>query len=265
MVLDVQGLRTWFFTGEGIVRAVDGVDLSVRAGQTLGIVGESGCGKTVTALSIMRLLDAPGRVVAGRIGLRGRELLELSEQQMREVRGRDIAMVFQEPMTALNPAMRAGDQVAEAVRRHRGLRGAAVRRRVVELFERVGIAEPQRCLGAFPHQLSGGTRQRVVIAMAVSCGPRLLIADEPTSALDVTTQAQILELLDELRRTEEMAVIHITHDLGVIAEVADDVVVMRAGRVVEAAGVRQLFAHPQHPYTQELLTSMLASGEVDVT
>jgi oligopeptide/dipeptide ABC transporter ATP-binding protein len=255
-LLSVEGLRTFFPTSDGVVRAVDGVSFSVRQGQTLGLVGESGCGKSITALSIMRLLSRPGRTVAGRVLLEGRNLLELSEEEMEDVRGNDVAMIFQEPMTSLNPVYRVGDQIAEVIERHLGMSRDAARDRVVELFATVGIPAPQRRVREYPHQLSGGMRQRVMIAMALACSPRLLIADEPTTALDVTIQAQILELIRELKRTENMAVIMITHDLGVIAEVAQDVAVMYAGKIVERAPVEQLYAQPLHPYTRGLLASI---------
>ena len=255
-LLHVQGLRTHFFTNDGVVRAVDGVDLSVRQGETLGLVGESGCGKSITALTVMRLLSRPGRAVAGRIMFNGRNLLELSEDEMEDVRGNDIAMIFQEPMTSLNPVFRVGDQIGEALQRHLGVSRDEANDRVVELFATVGIPSAARRVREFPHQLSGGMRQRVMIAMALACKPKLLIADEPTTALDVTIQAQILELIKELKRTQNMAVIMITHDLGVIAEVAQNVAVMYAGKIVERAPVEELFASPQHPYTQGLLGSI---------
>ena len=262
VVLDIKGLRTHFFTNDGIVKAVDGIDLQVRAGETLGLVGESGCGKSITSLSIMRLLAKPGRTVAGRIDFAGHDLLDLSDKQMAELRGSEIAMIFQEPMTALNPVARVGDQIREVLRRHTLLEGDAARDRVVELFEKVRIPSPERRLREYPHQLSGGMRQRVMIAMALACNPKLLVADEPTTALDVTIQAQILALIEELKRTENMGVILITHDLGVIAEVADDVNVMYAGKIVETAPVDELFASPQHPYTKGLLKSIPSAGKI---
>ncbi|TMC50708.1 MAG: ABC transporter ATP-binding protein [Chloroflexi bacterium] len=255
-LLDVEGLRTHFFTNDGVVKAVDGVTLSVAAGRTLGLVGESGCGKSITALSIMQLLSRPGRVVAGRVCFEGRNLLELSEEEMEDIRGNEIAMIFQEPMTSLNPVFRIGDQIAETVQRHLGLDDDAARTRTVDLLRRVDIPSPEKRAEDYPHQMSGGMRQRVMIAMALACNPKLLIADEPTTALDVTIQAQILELMKGLKESENMAVIMITHDLGVIAEVADDVAVMYAGKVVERAPVEELFAAPQHPYTQGLLASI---------
>jgi peptide/nickel transport system ATP-binding protein len=256
VLLDVAGLRTHFFTNDGVVRAVDGVDFNVRRGETLGIVGESGCGKSITSLSIMGLLTRPGRTVAGHIVFDGRNLLELSADEMEDLRGDDIAMIFQEPMTSLNPCYRVGDQIAESVVKHLGYDDAAAKLRALELFELVGIPSPDRRVESYPHELSGGLRQRVMIAMALACRPKLLIADEPTTALDVTIQAQILELIRQLKEFEDMSVILITHDLGVIAEVAETVVVMYAGKVVETAPVETLFAKPQHPYTQGLLNSI---------
>jgi len=256
-LLTVQDLRTHFFTGEGVVRAVDGVTLSVRPGETLGLVGESGCGKTVTALSILRLVpDPPGRIVGGTICFDGRDLLRLPEEEMRSIRGCAISMIFQEPMTSLNPVFTVGEQVAEGIRHHQKLSRRDAWDRAVEVLRRVKIPDPARRAYEYPHQLSGGLRQRVMIAMALALGPRLLIADEPTTALDVTIQAQIIELLMGLQEEMQMAVILITHDLGVIAETADRVVVMYAGRVVEEASAEQLFETPLHPYTQGLLESL---------
>jgi len=256
-LLTVQDLRTHFFTGEGVVRAVDGVTLSVRPGETLGLVGESGCGKTVTALSILRLVpDPPGRIVGGTICFDGRDLLRLPEEEMRSIRGCAISMIFQEPMTSLNPVFTVGEQVAEGIRHHQKVSRRDAWDRAVEMLRRVKIPDPARRAYEYPHQLSGGLRQRVMIAMALALGPRLLIADEPTTALDVTIQAQIIELLMGLQEEMQMAVILITHDLGVIAETADRVVVMYAGRVVEEASAEQLFETPLHPYTQGLLESL---------
>ncbi|HZS14950.1 MAG TPA: ABC transporter ATP-binding protein [Candidatus Dormibacteraeota bacterium] len=255
-LLSVEGLRTHFFTNDGTVKAVDGVNFSLRERETLGVVGESGCGKSITALTIMRLLSRPGRAVAGRVMFQGRNLLEISEEEMEDVRGNDIAMIFQEPMTSLNPVFRVGDQILESIQRHLGYDEAAARDRVAQLFRQVGIPSPERRIRDYPHEMSGGMRQRVMIAMALACKPRLLIADEPTTALDVTIQAQILELIKELKESENMAVIMITHDLGVIAEVADHVAVMYAGKVVEDAPAEELFASPKHPYTQGLLNSI---------
>jgi len=256
-ILTVKDLRTHFFTEEGVVRAVDGVTFSVRSGGTLGIVGESGCGKTVTALSILRLIpDPPGRIVGGSITFGERELLGLSEEEMRTLRGRAISMIFQEPMTSLNPVFTVGDQVAEGIRHHQRVSRREAWDRAVEMLKRVKVPDPARRAREYPHQLSGGLRQRVMIAMALALGPRLLIADEPTTALDVTIQAQILELLLSLQEEMRMAVILITHDLGVIAEVADRVLVMYAGRVVEEGSATELFEEPLHPYTQGLLGSL---------
>ena len=255
-LLSVEGLRTHFFTNDGTVRAVDGVNFSVRRGETLGIVGESGCGKSITSLSIMGLLGRPGRTVAGRIMFEGRNLLEIPPEELAELRGNEISMIFQEPMTSLNPVFRVGDQIAESVQRHQGYDLAAAYLRCIELFELVGIPSPDRRVRDYPHQLSGGLRQRVMIAMALANKPKLLIADEPTTALDVTIQAQILELIKRLKEFEHMAVLMITHDLGVIAEMAQTVAVMYAGKVVEHAPVEVLFGAPQHPYTQGLLASI---------
>ncbi|MFP4624644.1 MAG: ABC transporter ATP-binding protein [Gemmatimonadota bacterium] len=256
-LLEVQDLRTYFHTEDGIARAVDGVSFQVDRGEVLGVVGESGCGKSVTSLSIMGLVDEPGRIEEGsRIRFDGRELTALSEGEMRKVRGNDIAMIFQEPMTSLNPVYPVGDQIAESLRLHRGLDKRAARERAVELLTLVGIPVPARRVDEYPHQLSGGMRQRVMIAMALANEPDLLIADEPTTALDVTIQAQILELLLELRREMGMAVLLITHDLGVVAEVCDRVVVMYAGQVVEEGPVTEIFRRPAHPYTQGLLAAV---------
>ncbi len=256
-LLTIQDLQTHFFTGEGVVRAVDGVTLSVRPGETLGLVGESGCGKTVTALSILRLVpDPPGRIVGGTICFQGRDLLRLPEEEMRSIRGCAISMIFQEPMTSLNPVFTVGEQVAEGIRHHQKVSRREAWDRAVEVLGRVQIPDPARRAYEYPHQLSGGLRQRVMIAMALALSPKLLIADEPTTALDVTIQAQILDLLMGLQEEMQMAVILITHDLGVIAETADRVVVMYAGRVVEEASAEQLFETPLHPYTQGLLESL---------
>ena len=257
-LLEVNDLRVSFRTDAGEALAVDGVSFSVGAGETLGIVGESGCGKSVSALSILGLIaDPPGRVLPGSsVRLRGEELLTAPPARLRDVRGGEVAMVFQEPMTSLNPVLRVGDQVAEAVRRHTELRGDAVNERVVTLLDRVGIPDPASRARAFPHQLSGGMRQRAMIAMALAGDPELLIADEPTTALDVTIQARILTLLDDLRRERNMALVLITHDLGVVAQVADRVAVMYAGRIVEEAPSANLFSTPAHPYTIGLLRSI---------
>jgi peptide/nickel transport system ATP-binding protein len=256
-LLSVEGLVTEFDTDEGTVRAVDNVNFSVEPGKTVGVVGESGCGKSVTALSIMRLLPQPmGRIAAGSIRFDGRELTALSLEDMQRVRGNDIGMVFQEPMTALNPVHTIGRQLTEGLRLHRGLDTGKAAAAAVEILDRVGIPSPDVRLGEYPHQLSGGMRQRVVIAIALACRPALLIADEPTTALDVTIQAQILELIGDLQKEMGMSVILITHDLGVIAETCDDVVVMYAGKVAERGSVYDIFDRPAHPYTRGLLQSI---------
>jgi oligopeptide/dipeptide ABC transporter ATP-binding protein len=255
-LLEVRNLQTQFPTRAGLVRAVDGVSFHLDKGELLGLVGESGCGKSITALSIMRLIASPGRIVSGEILFDGKDLLELSDAALREIRGDDIAMIFQDPMTSLNPVFTVGDQIGEALRLHRKLSKQDARRATIEAMREVAIPDPARRVDDYPHQLSGGMRQRVMIAMALACDPKLLIADEPTTALDVTIQAQILELLDELRRTRELAVLLITHDLGVVAEVADRVAVMYTGRIVEESPVEELFARPKHPYTEGLLRSV---------
>ncbi|HEX5638817.1 MAG TPA: ABC transporter ATP-binding protein [Burkholderiaceae bacterium] len=261
-LLRVDNLKTHFHTRDGIVRAVDGVSFDVMPGETLAVVGESGCGKSVTAMSILRLLPMPpARIAAGRIEFDGRNLLDLSEPDMRKVRGNAISMIFQEPMTSLNPVLTIGRQIAEALVLHRGLSEKAALSRAAEMLRKVHIPEAERRLAQYPHELSGGMRQRVMIAMALACGPRLLIADEPTTALDVTIQAQILELMRELREETGASMILITHDLGVVAEVAHRVVVMYAGRKVEEAPIAELFAAPRHPYTRGLLGSMPHLGD----
>ena len=256
-VLEVSGLKTLFFTRQGVVTAVNDVSFSVGRGETLAVVGESGCGKSMTALSIMRLIpNPPGRIVAGEVRLDGRELLALSETEMRDVRGNDISMIFQEPMTSLNPVMTIGNQIAEAVRLHQDLSGKAAMDKAVEMLRLVRIPEPAQRVREYPHQLSGGMRQRAMIAMALACNPRLLIADEPTTALDVTIQAQILDLMVGLQKELGTAILLITHDLGVVAETAQRVIVMYAGRKVEEADVDTLFAQPLHPYTHGLMASV---------
>ena len=260
-LLRIRDLQTRFYTDEGEVKAVDGVSYEVSSGKTLAVVGESGCGKSVTALSILRLIpDPPGRVVGGRIMFRGQDLLKASESQMRRIRGNEIAMIFQEPMTSLNPVYTVGQQIVEAIRLHQGRSGQAALTHAIEMLRLVGISDPVRRVREYPHQLSGGMRQRVMIAMALSCDPALLIADEPTTALDVTIQAQILALIKELQARTGMSVILITHDLGVVAENADDVVVMYASKVVEQADVQSIFATPAHPYTRGLLKSLPRLG-----
>lgn len=256
-ILQIADLKTHFFTAAGTVPAVNGVSYEVRAGETLGIVGESGCGKSVTALSILRLVSSPpGRIVGGAIRFQGTNLLDLPESEMERIRGNEISMIFQEPMTSLNPLQTAGHQIAEAIALHQGLSRRAAMDKAVAMLRRVHIPEPERRAHAYPHQLSGGMRQRVMIAMALSCNPKVLIADEPTTALDVTIQAQILQLMRELRKTFGTAMILITHDMGVVAENADRVAVMYAGRKVEEAAVDDLFDRPAHPYTRGLLASI---------
>ncbi len=256
-LLTVEGLKTYFYTEEGVVPAVDGVSFSVGKGETLGIVGESGCGKSVTALSVMRLIpNPPGKIIAGEIIFEGEDLLKKSEPAMRRIRGNDISMIFQEPMTSLNPVYTVGDQVAEAIRLHQGLDKRRAFERAVDMLRAVGIPSPEKRARDYPHQMSGGMRQRVMIAMALSCNPKLLVADEPTTALDVTIQAQILDLMRKLQSETGAAIMLITHDLGVIADMAERVIVMYAGRVVEMSDVVSLFRKPLHPYTEGLLHSI---------
>jgi len=256
-LLEIRGLQTEFATDDGTVRAVDGVDLHIERGETLGVVGESGCGKSVTALSVLKLIAMPpGRIAAGQILWQGRDLVPLDADGMRAIRAKEIAMVFQEPMTSLNPVYTVGEQIAEVIRLHESLGRRAAHARAIEMLSLVRIAQPERRINDYPHQFSGGMRQRVMIAMALSCKPKLLIADEPTTALDVTIQAQILDLLAELQARLGMAVMLITHAMGVIAESAQRVVVMYAGKVVEEATVADLFANPRHPYTQGLIRSI---------
>ena len=256
-ILEVTGLRTLFFTRQGLVRAVSDLSFHVGRGEVLAIVGESGCGKSITALSIMRLVPTPpGRIDAGSVKLEGRELLSLDEEEMRAVRGNDISMIFQEPMTSLNPVMTIGNQIAEVILLHQGLSKAQAHTKAVDMLRLVKIPEPEQRVKEYPHQLSGGMRQRAMIAIALACNPKVLIADEPTTALDVTIQAQILELIVELQQRLGTAVILITHDLGVVAETAQRVIVMYAGRKVEEASVGDLFAKPLHPYTRGLMASI---------
>jgi peptide/nickel transport system ATP-binding protein len=260
-LLEIEDLRTQFFTRDGVVRAVEGVSYSVKAGETLAVVGESGCGKSVTALSVLRLIPSPpGRIVSGQIRFHGRDLLKLGEAEMRHIRGNEISMIFQEPMTSLNPVLTIGRQIGETLRLHQGLDAAAATKRAIEMLRLVRIPEAEQRIHQYPHQLSGGMRQRVMIAMALACNPKLLIADEPTTALDVTIQAQILELMRELKSRIDAAIILITHDLGVVAEMAQRVVVMYAGRKVEEAAVADIFRQPFHPYTRGLLTSVPRLG-----
>jgi peptide/nickel transport system ATP-binding protein len=256
-LLEIRGLKTHFATDDGMVHAVDGVDLTIDRGETLGVVGESGCGKTVTALSVLKLIAMPpGQIVDGEILWQGRDLVPLRREEMRRIRSKEIGIVFQEPMTSLNPVYTVGEQIAEVIRLHDGLGRREAIDRVVEMLRLVHIPNPERRVRDYPHQFSGGMRQRVMIAMALSCNPKLLIADEPTTALDVTIQAQILELLVEMKSRLGMAVMLITHAMGVVAETAQRVVVMYAGKVVEEAPVGELFAHPRHPYTQGLIRSI---------
>jgi len=252
-LLSVRNLKTYFFAKAGLVKAIDGIDFDLCRGETLALVGESGCGKSATALSLLRLVPEPGKIVEGSIHFNGQDLRQLHLTDMRKIRGNEIAMIFQEPMTSLNPVYRIGEQIGETLKLHRGLSTRRSREVSVELLQQVGIPDPEQRLRSYPHQLSGGMRQRVMIAMALSCSPDLLIADEPTTALDVTIQAQIMALLRQLQRQSGMSVLLITHDLGIVAEQADRVAVMYAGRIVESATVATLFANPQHPYTEGLL------------
>ena len=255
-LLELRGLRVDFATDDGVVHAVDGIDLALGRGRTLGLVGESGCGKSVTSLAIMGLLPPENSKVGGQVVFEGRDLLTLDAHLIRDLRGARLAMIFQEPMTSLNPSYTIGDQIIEAIQRHQDLDKAAARARAIEVLKLVRIPSPEKRIDDYPHKLSGGMRQRAMIAMALACGPQLLIADEPTTALDVTIQAQILDLMRGLRRDTGTAIILITHDLGVVAEMADDVAVMYAGQIVERAAVRDLFARPEHPYTVGLLGSI---------
>lgn len=252
-ILTVKNLRAYFYTEDGIVKAVDGVDFEVFQGETLGIVGESGCGKSVTSLSILRILDEKGKIVEGSIIFDGNDLTKIPEESMRKIRGKDIAMIFQEPMVALNPVFTIGEQIVEAIVLHQKVDETTAKKMAVDLLRKVGIPEPEKRINEYPHELSGGMRQRAMIAMALSCKPKILIADEPTTALDVTIQAQIMELMKQLQKEYGMAIILITHDMGVIAENADRVVVMYAGKAVEYTDVKTLFNDPKHPYTWGLL------------
>jgi oligopeptide/dipeptide ABC transporter ATP-binding protein len=261
-LLDVRGLRTSFHTRDGVVRAVTGVHLHVNRGEILGLVGESGCGKSVTSLSLMRLIARPGRIEAGEVVFDGTDLLKLPEKRMREIRGNRVSMIFQQPTSSLNPVYSVGHQLGEVLELHRNMKKRAARDRSLELLRMVGIPDPKRRLQAYPHELSGGMAQRVMIAMALACEPELLIADEPTTALDVTIQAQILDLMRGLQADTGTAIILITHDLGVVAEMCDRVAVMYAGEIVEQASVRNLFADPQHPYTRGLIGSVPTLGDV---
>ena len=263
-LLEINDLQTQFPTRAGLVKSVNGVSFYIDEGELLGLVGESGCGKSITALSIMRLIAEPGRIACGSIKFKGEELTKLSDERMRAIRGNDIAMIFQDPMTSLNPVYTVGEQIAEALRLHRKLDKKQAWNAAIEAMKEVSIPAPERRVNDYPHQLSGGMRQRVMIAMALACDPELLIADEPTTALDVTIQAQILELLDDLRKTRKLAILLITHDLGVVAETADRVCVMYTGKIVEESGVDEIFEKPKHPYTQGLLKSVpkLSVGEI---
>ena len=261
-LLEVKGLRTSFFTRDGVVRAVDGIDFHVDRGEIMGLVGESGCGKSVTSLSIMRLVAKPGRIEAGEVLFDGQDLLKISDEEMRKIRGDRISMVFQQPTSSLNPVWEVGQQIEEVLRIHRNMKGKVATARAVELLKMVGIPDPERRLKAFPHEMSGGMAQRVMIAMALACEPELLIADEPTTALDVTIQAQILDLMRNLRDETGTAIVLITHDLGVVAEMCDRVAVMYAGEIVEHTDVTSLFREPLHPYTQGLIGSIPVVGNV---
>lgn len=261
-LIDVRNLKTYFFTEDGVVKAVDGVDFYVNPGEVLGLVGESGCGKSVTSLSIMRLIGAPGKIIEGEIFFEGKDLVKASEEEMIQVRGNRISMIFQQPQTALNPVFRVGSQIAEVLEIHQGMSREAGLVRAIELLQMVGIPEPERRAQAFPHELSGGMAQRVMIAMGLACVPNLLIADEPTTALDVTIQAQILDLMRNLRENIGTAIILITHDLGVVSEMCERVAVMYAGQIVEQADVETIFARPLHPYTQGLIGSIPVLGKL---
>ncbi|MCL4261804.1 MAG: ABC transporter ATP-binding protein [Anaerolineae bacterium] len=262
-ILEIKGLKTQFFTEAGVVRAVDGVDLTVKRGEVMGVVGESGCGKSVMSLSIMRLIGQPGKILEGEVIFDGQDIMKVSESAMTKIRGNRISMIFQQPQSCLNPVFRIGDQLSEVLDIHQDLGKEAGEKRAIELLAMVGIPEPESRIKAFPHELSGGMSQRVMIAMALACLPELLLADEPTTALDVTIQAQILDLMRNLRSKMETSIVLITHDLGVVAEMCDRVTVMYAGRVVEEAPVVELFQAPKHPYTTALIGSTPVLGETD--
>lgn len=255
-LLQVRNLETKFFTDDGVVDAVKGVSFDIAPREILGVVGESGSGKSVTSLSVLRLVSPPGRITGGQIFWKGKDLLQLSEREMRAIRGDDIAMIFQEPMTSLNPLFTVGNHIGEALWLHQGLKGGAARAKAIQALEEVGIRDAAGRVDAYPHQLSGGMRQRVMIAIALSCNPDLLIADEPTTALDVTVQARILDLMRNLREEKDMAILLITHNMGIVAEMCDRVAVMHRGKIVEMAGINEIFASPKHPYTRELLRSI---------
>lgn len=256
ILLHVKDLHTFFYTENGVIKAVNGIDFSVGRGETVGVVGESGCGKSVTALSIIRLIQPPGRIIRGQVILENQDLRELSEPEMRHIRGNRISMIFQEPMTSLNPVHRIGHQISEAIWFHQGLSKRRAMELTVEILRKVGIPDPEKRIREYPHQMSGGMRQRVMIAMALSCNPKMMIADEPTTALDVTIQAQILDLMNKLKQDIGASILLITHDLGVVAEMAHSVIVMYAGRIVEYANVLELFNEPKHPYTLGLMDSI---------
>ena len=255
-LLSVSNLETQFFTDDGVVRAVDNVSFSIAPREILGVVGESGSGKSVTSLSVLRLVSAPGKITSGEIKWKGKDLLKFSDREMRKIRGDEIAMIFQEPMTSLDPLYTVGNHIEEALYLHHGLKGGAARERAIAALEEVGIRDANKRIDAYPHQMSGGMRQRVMIAVALSCGPDLLIADEPTTALDVTVQAKILDLMRGLRDEKEMAILLITHNMGIVAEMCDRVAVMHGGKIVEMASLDEIFADPRHPYTQQLLRSI---------
>lgn len=261
-LLEFRNLQTHFFTEAGVVKAVNNVSFGIREGETVGIVGESGCGKSITAMSLMRLIASPpGKIVGGEILFEGKDLLKLKPNEMRHIRGNDIGMIFQEPMSSLNPVLKIGEQIMEPLIEHRFMSKAAARKKAIELIEQVGIPRASEIVDAYPHELSGGMRQRIMIAIALSCDPKLLIADEPTTALDVTIQAQILDLLRKIKKERNMSLMLITHDLGVVAEMADYVVVMYAGKVIEQAPVHEIFRNPQHPYTRGLLSAKPVIGQ----
>ncbi len=255
-ILRVEDLKTYFYTDKGVVKAVDGNTFSIKEGQTLGIVGESGCGKSITAMSILNLIEKPGKIVSGSIKFMGEELVGSSDQRIRQIRGNDISIIFQEPMTSLNPVFKVGDQIGEALILHRNMSIKEARKVGIEMLELVGIPRPEKVIDDYPHQLSGGMRQRVMIAMALACDPKLLIADEPTTALDVTIQAQILSLMNKIKKETNTAIMMITHDLGVVAQMADHVLVMYSGKIVESAPVQEVYDQPKHPYTVGLLNSI---------
>jgi peptide/nickel transport system ATP-binding protein len=261
-LLDIRDLRTYFYTQDGVVKAVDGVDFHVRRGEIVGLVGESGCGKSVTSFSVLRLIAYPGRIVSGEVFFDGVDLMKLPRRQMTHIRGSRISMIFQQPTSCLNPVFTVGDQIGEVLTIHQNIRGEDRRERVVELLHKVGIPDPEKRANAFPHELSGGQAQRAMIAMALACNPELLIADEPTTALDVTIQAQILDLMRKLQAETGTAIVLITHDLGTVADMASRVAVMYAGQIVEEGDVRTIFHHPLHPYTQGLLASVPVLGQV---